>query len=135
MHPQVENGPLKSYYEDLEGWEVVDDHTFIVRWKRPYYGAIEGTLGIPLLPEFLYAYDEQGRRFPEETLGVNFNRHWYNSKGMVGTGPYRMVSYEPGVAIRLERNEDYFGEPPAIQEIVFEIFTDPNLSLLKLRSH
>lgn len=134
-HPQVENGFMKNYYEDLESWEVVDDYTLVVHWKKPFYGALESTLAFPILPEFFYSRNEDGEPFPQETLGLRFNQHWYNNKGVIGTGPYRFASYEPGVEIRLERNEDYYGELPAIEELVYPIYTDPNLTLLKLKAH
>ncbi len=132
--PQVQNGFAKNYYEDLESWEVVDDHTLIVRWSRKIFLARSSTLGLPPLPEFLYAYDEDGNRFPDETLGLNFNQHWYNNKGIVGCGPYRFASYSPGERIVLERFEDYHGELPAVRRIVFEIVGDQNVAFLKLRS-
>ncbi len=132
--PQVQNGFAKSYYQDLESWEVVDDHTLVVRWSKKVYLALSSTLGIGPLPEFLYAHDEEGNRFPDETLGLNFNQHWYNSKGIVGCGPYRFASYSPGERIVLERFEDYHGELPAIQRIVWEIVGDQNVQFLKLRS-
>ncbi len=133
--PKVENAALKNYYEDIAGVEIVDEHTIVVRWARTFCGAVEATLSMPLLPEFLYAYDEDGTRFPEETLGLRFNQHWYNHRGVVGAGPYRFVSYQPGASIRLERFEDYAGEKPAIREIEYLIFADPNTAMLKLEAH
>lgn len=135
MNPQVENSFIKSYYQDLESWEAIDDYTFRVRWKRKLYGNIMLTVGIAPIPEFLFAYEENGARVPDETIGLRFNQHWYANKGYVGTGPYRLASYEPGAHIRLVRNEDYPGEKPAIQEIVYPIYTDPSRTLLLLKSH
>src|SRR5690606_14757125 len=40
MNPQVENGFLKNYYEDLESWKAVDDYTFVLRWKKKTYNSI-----------------------------------------------------------------------------------------------
>lgn len=133
--PKVENAALKNYYEDVEGIEVIDDHTLVVRWAKTFCGAVEATLSMPILPEFIYAYDEDGTRFAEETLGTRFNQHWYNHRGVVGAGPYRFVSYQPGSEIRLERFDDYAGERPAIAEIVYAIFADPNAAMLKLEAH
>lgn len=133
-NPQVQNGFMKNYYEDLESWEVVDDHTLVVKWSKRIFLSISATLGVPPLPEFLYAYDEEGNRFPDETLGLNFNQHWYNHKGIVGCGPYRFASYAPGERIVLERFEDYHGELPAIRRLVWEIVGDQNVQFLKLRS-
>jgi ABC-type transport system substrate-binding protein len=134
LDPQVDNGALKNYYADVQDWEVVDDHILVVRWKRKVYTSVTATLGLSPLPEFLFAYDESGERIPDETLGLRFNQHWYNNKGFVGVGAYRMVSYEPGTLIRLTRNEDYFARRPAIRELVYPIYTDPNKTLLMLKA-
>ncbi len=135
MHPQVENGFLKSYYEHLSSWEALDDYTVRLRWGKKLYTNIASTLGIQIVPEFLFAYDERGERIPEEVLGLKFNQHWYNNRGLVGTGPYRFDEYESGSRIRLLRNEDWFGERPPIREVLYPIFTDPNKQLLLLKSN
>jgi ABC-type transport system substrate-binding protein len=134
MNPQVENGFIKGYYEDLESWQALDDHTVLIRWKRKLYGNIEATLSLTIIPEFLYAYEETGERIPEETLGLKFNQHWYNNRGVVGTGPYRFDAYQPGSLIRLVRNEDFYGDKPALRELIYPIFTDPNKQLLMLKA-
>ncbi len=133
LDPQVDNGAIKNYYADVESWDVVNDHVLQVRWKRKVYGSVSATLGLAPIPEFLFAYDESGERIPDETLGLRFNQHWYNNKGFVGVGPYRMESYTPGSQIVLVRNEDYFGTRPAIQKVVYPIYTDPNKTLLMLK--
>lgn len=134
LNPQVENGFIRSYFEDVEKAEALDKYTLRVRWKKKTYQSLEQTLGMRALPKFLYAYDEHGEPFPKETLGLRFNQHWYNNKGYVGVGPYRMVEYKPGASIRLVRNEDFLGEKPAIKEIVYPIYTDLTISVLKLKS-
>ncbi|WP_114591914.1 ABC transporter substrate-binding protein [Euzebya pacifica] len=39
------------------------------------------------------------------------------SDQIVGTGPYQMTDYQPGVSMTLERFEDYWGEAPAIDTV------------------
>ncbi|MDX2054719.1 MAG: ABC transporter substrate-binding protein [Polyangiaceae bacterium] len=134
LNPQVENGFLKNYYADLQSWKVVNSHTLVVRWKKKVVNSIAFTLNLAPIPKFLLAYDERGVPFPKETLGLRFNQHWYNNKGYVGAGPYRLSEYVPGNKLVLERNEDYFGSKPAIKRVVHPIYTDPNLTLLKLKA-
>lgn len=134
-HPQVQNGFAKSYYEQLDSWKALDDYTLEVRWKKTEAGNVEQTLQSPTpLPKFLFAYAEDGTPIPEATLGLALNQHWYNNRGLVGTGPYRMVSYSPGNQIRLERNDQYYGELPAIKSIRYPIYTDRTQTVLKLKS-
>ena len=41
---------------------------------------------------------------------------------IVGTGPYQMTDYQPGVSITLERFADYWGDAPAIDTVRIVIF-------------
>jgi peptide/nickel transport system substrate-binding protein len=134
MHPQVNNGFIKNYFEQLESWKALDDYTLQVKWKKTEAGNVEQTLITAPLPRFLYAYAEDGTPIPEATLGLAFNQHWYNNRGLVGTGPYRMSQYVPGSHIQLERNEDYYGELPAIKSVRYPIYTDLTQTVLKLKS-
>ncbi|MCC7136905.1 MAG: hypothetical protein IT460_00585 [Planctomycetes bacterium] len=109
LNPQVEAASLRSYFDDCEGVTLVDDFTAVVRWKRTVYHSISFTLGRALLPEFLYAYDADGTRFPPETFGQQFNAHFYNRISTPGCGPYRMLPYDGGEWITLERFEDWYG--------------------------
>lgn len=134
LNPQVENGFTKSYYQDIESYRAEDDYTLVVRWKKKTYQSLSATLGLNPLPRFLYAFDEAGNEYPKETVGLRLNQHWYNNKGIVGTGPYRFESYKPGVKIELGRSQDYFGQKPAIERLTFPIYTDPKQTVLKLKS-
>lgn len=135
LNPQVENGSLKNYYAELESAKAIDPHTLVVRWKKKQYGNLEFTLALFPLPKFIFAYDADGKPFSQDTLGIRFNQHWYNNKGFVGAGPYRMETYKPGSKIRLVRNERFIGEKPAIAAIDYPIYTDPQQTLLKLKAH
>jgi peptide/nickel transport system substrate-binding protein len=134
MHPQVQNGFRKTYYEQLASWKAIDDYTLEVVWKKTEAGNVSQTLLVAPLPRFLFAYSEDGTPIPEATLGLAFNQHWYNNRGLVGTGPYRMVEYTPGSRIRLVRNEEYFDERPAIRAITYPIYSDRTQTVLKLKS-
>ena len=135
VNPQVENGALKSYFSEFESVKAVDDHIAVIRWKKKQYGNINTTLSVTPVPRFIFAYDEDGHEIPKETFGLRFNQHWYNNKGYVGVGAYRMASYEPGTRIRLVANDAFYGDKPAIKEIVYPIYTDVTQTLLKLKAH
>lgn len=52
----------------------------------------------------------------------------------VGTGPYRVVEYEPDQRILLAANDDYWGGAPAIREIVVRNIPDPGTLVLELEA-
>lgn len=41
---------------------------------------------------------------------------------IVGTGPYEMTSYQPGVSMTLERFDDYWGDAPDIETVRIQFF-------------
>lgn len=43
----------------------------------------------------------------------------------VGTGPYKLASWEPGQSVVLERRDDYWGEKPAVEKATYVFRTDP----------
>ncbi|MHB8276525.1 MAG: ABC transporter substrate-binding protein [Candidatus Humimicrobiaceae bacterium] len=52
----------------------------------------------------------------------------------IGTGPYKFVEYQQGVKAVLVRNEDYWGNKPAIKNIIFKINKDNQSKIADLLS-
>jgi ABC-type transport system substrate-binding protein len=138
LNPQTEVAPIRAYFDECEGVTLVDDWTVVVRWKKTLYHSIRYTLGASVVPEFLYAFDETGVRFPPETFGQQFNDHFYNRIGMPGCGPYRMLPYDGGEWVTLERFEDWYGIregrrfPVKTQRLL--VYNDPETPFLKLKA-
>ncbi len=130
---QVEAGSLRNYFEEMEKAEVIDKYTFKVIWKKKTYQSMSATLSMYPLPKWLFTKNEDGSDIQASTLGLSFNNHWA-SQYPIGVGPYKFISYEKGVALKLERNEDYFGAKPKIQKIDFSIIKDNEQRLLKLKA-
>jgi len=101
----------RSYLDELESVKAIDDFTLVVRWKKTLFISLAQTMEATILPEFVYGFDPEGRRYPKETVAQEFNNHWFDRlrAGLVGSGPYRFVKYEPGKYVRMERWEDWYG--------------------------
>jgi ABC-type transport system substrate-binding protein len=136
LNPAVECPHKRSYYSECAGVEVVDDNCCIVRWKKKQWNSIAYTLAeLYPLPEFVLAYDEQGRRYPEERLASAINDHWfYRDNHYLHCGPYIMAEYDRSSHCLLRRNDNYFDSEnlPPIREIYMEIFSDRELQEKKL---
>ncbi len=52
----------------------------------------------------------------------------------VGTGPYKLVEYQVNSRMVFERNEDYWGEKPAIRSVVINVIKDPSARAAALQS-
>ena len=118
--PKVDAAHLRSYYQDIEKVEALDDHTIRYHYRVPYFRALEFCGGIPIVPAHLF---KEGEDFNQHPIGRN----------PVGTGPYKLLHWETGKEIALIRNEDYWGEKPALDRIIFKIITDATVALQVLK--
>jgi len=132
FNPQVESSSLRNYFEDIESYHAIDEHTFQIKWKKHLSMHMHSlAYDIQLLPEFLYAYNEDGIRIDKGRFGLQFNNHWYNDR-MIGCGPYRFAEHKVNQYVVLERNDDYVGPRPVPKRIIFKIIKDENLAYLQL---
>jgi peptide/nickel transport system substrate-binding protein len=135
-NPQTDCAPLRGYYTDVEEVRVIDPHTVVVRWAKAMHHSIAFTVGLGLMPEFLYAFDENGERYPEATIGQSFNNHWFNRVGFCGCGPYEFAQYESGQRIVLDRFDDWYGANDglkyAIRRLKLLIFPDGVTNEIKI---
>ncbi len=74
---------------------------------------------------------------PEHVLaGADFNTVW-NTGGIVGSGPFTLESFQPGVRAVLARDPDYWGPGPAdgppLERIVFDFRSSPAAALAAVR--
>jgi peptide/nickel transport system substrate-binding protein len=56
------------------------------------------------------------------------------AEGSYGTGPFKVTSWEKGVSVVLERNEEYWGTPPSLQSLVFRPIPEPTARVAALLS-
>ncbi len=75
---------------------------------------------------------------PEHVLaGADFDTVW-NTGGIIGSGPYTLESFDPGVRAVLARDPDYWGPAPAggappIDRIVVDFLASPAAALAAVR--
>ncbi len=51
----------------------------------------------------------------------------------VGTGPFRYKDWRRGYALTLERNPDYWGRPPSLDQVTFKFIPDPVAALAAVK--
>lgn len=54
------------------------------------------------------------------------------AEGSYGTGPFKLKNWEKGVVIELERNEEYWGEKPALKSLYFRPIPEPTARVAAL---
>lgn len=118
--PKVDAAPLRNYYQDIQSLETPDPYTVIYHYRIPYFKALEFCGGIPIVPAHLFKPNEDFNQHP-------IGRH------PIGTGPYKFLHWETGKEIVLVRNENYWGEKPHLDRIIFKIITDSTAALQVLK--
>ena len=91
--------------DTLEGFKLIDDYTFEITLYEPY-GIFEATMATSYMA-ILPAH-----------LRPNYGDEWGTTVMPVGSGPYKVESFDPGVKLVLVPNENYWGEVPDIDGII-----------------
>jgi peptide/nickel transport system substrate-binding protein len=114
---RVRNGKYEktnygNYVAALTSVVATDDRTVVMKVKKPT--PIMDHLYVYVLPEHIWkGIDEKAvKSFSNEPT----------SGTVVGSGPFIVVEHKKGQFVRLERNPNYWGPKPKIDELVFRIF-------------
>lgn len=110
---------IASNYEDITSIETPDDATVKITLKAPNVAMLD-YLTIGILPKHLL----DGKDLVTDSFNQN----------PVGTGPYKLTSWDKGQSITLKRNTDYFVGEPNIETIIFKIVVDEKARALQLQS-
>lgn len=106
----------------LESIDTPDDHTVVFNFTQPYAALLQrlNSTEAPILPKHIYEGVDD-----VQTADANLSP--------VGTGPFKLVSYEIDHEITLVRNDDYFKEGlPYVDRVVFRVIPDQNTQVLAL---
>jgi len=116
MEPEngSENAPN---FEDVEEITVIDGQTISFRLTAPNAAFLD-YMSMAILPKHLL----EGEDMQESAF----------FRSPVGTGPYKLESWDVGQAITLVKNEDYYKGAPNIDQIVFKIVPDDNAKALQM---
>ncbi len=115
----VNDSPLASRFEDVDGVDVVDDHTVRIAVAAPN-AAFLNDLTVGMLPE----HSLRGK----DLTSSEFN--W----DPVGTGPFQIEDWRDGESITLVRNDRYYGKEPKLERMIFQMTDDSRSKLERLKS-
>ncbi|MEX1013094.1 MAG: ABC transporter substrate-binding protein [Waddliaceae bacterium] len=152
MNPHNQEGgavAIRTYFSDIDEIRVIDDKTFVVRWKtEPFildngtevrkikYLAEQRTVGLYPLPSFIYKHFEDGTKIIEDdsredayrtnsVWGENFSNHW--AKNIIPScGPW-IFSKMTDQEISFRRNPDSYNPLSALgQRTVYSFKNSPD---------
>lgn len=92
-------GMFEKYYqgaETLTGLSIIDDYHFTITLTAPFSAFPDVLAGsyLPILPSDAHAA----------------NADTWGTSTLIGTGPMKLESFEPGVELKLVTNEEYHGD-------------------------
>jgi peptide/nickel transport system substrate-binding protein len=125
-------GPEESLYESCE---VVDDTHVILHLTRPSATILQGlTLG-PLSIQSPTAMEKFGANEGEvDEDGIFHPTGTYGTEHPAGTGPFKFQSWTREDRLVLVRNEDYWGEPAFLDQLIFRPIADNAARLQALQT-
>ena len=100
-----------------QGMEVPDDYTIKFKLQGPNPLLLDYFQMLSLGIQDPEAIEAHGGITPEKPSD------WV-SKNDVGSGPFKLVSWKPGVEVVLERNEDYWGAKAKSKRVIFKIIPE-----------
>ena len=106
-------------YEEVSEIKVISDTEIAFVLSEPNYAFLD-YMTMPILPEHLLAGEDM----------------WESAyfKNPIGTGPYRLESWDTGQSITLVKNAEYFGGAANIDTIIFKIVTADAARALQLKN-
>lgn len=149
MNPYVQEPgavSLRTYFNDLEEITVLDDFTFIARWKsrdikesdgktsrKAKYISMQMTGGLRPLPRFLYQYFPNGKKIIEHdqdpltyrnnsVWAQNFSQHWARNI-IPSCGPWIFVEMTDR-EINFKRNPDHYNPLSVLVESSYTQFKE-----------
>jgi peptide/nickel transport system substrate-binding protein len=113
--------PYTSQFRYVKSINAKDDYTIEVKYKEPYFKALETWLS-SIVPAHKLK-DEK------DIMTSSFNQH------PLGTGKYTIEGFEISKDIILKANPDYFEHKPNIDKLIYHFIPDPTTQFLMLKSH
>jgi peptide/nickel transport system substrate-binding protein len=105
---------LSAYTDGITKAEAVDDTTVKIYTSAPKANILQ--MVVPILPEHIWS----------TVSGKAATSTYQNKPPIVGDGPFQIVEWQKGKFVRLEANPDYWGGAPKVDEVIFQLYTNPD---------
>ena len=119
LEPYLTNAGLESVA--CEGNSLVATTSFPTTLLTQAY--------VPILPKHIWS-----EYTIEQIQNAEAEGYFSNEPPVVGTGPYQAVEWQPGDFIRFVRNESYWGEQGAADEVIIQNFDDASTMVEALKT-
>ena len=110
--PNIPNNPAsyESNTNMIDTVEAVDNHTIIIKTKKPYPLLLRRLSGVAIVSK--------------NNVDGASTGDFISGKIAIGTGPYKFKKYTPGDNYQITINENYWGNKPDFEDVTFKIMPD-----------
>jgi peptide/nickel transport system substrate-binding protein len=107
-----EMGSYMGYTKGITKVVATDDYTVVFTCEKPKATILQ--MWVPILPEHIWS-----KVSPKDAANK-----FQNLPPCIGTGPFQVVDWKPGVFVRMKANKGYWGGAPTVDELIFTIYTN-----------
>lgn len=100
--------------DEISGVKVLDDYTVQITLKEPRADFFYGMGGMNIFPQHIF----EGLSYAE------LQESDAALRGIIGSGPFKLVEYEPDQFYILDAHEDYYQGRPHLDRLIFRIGLD-----------
>lgn len=117
-------GPRGSYFSSIDKVEALDEYTVKLTMNEANAQLFVRTTVYPILPKHLL----------EEVPISELDRHEFNTKNPIGTGPFKFEEWKQGQYVKFVANENYYKGRPYLDSITRKEVPDSNAMLAQFKA-
>ncbi len=110
----------------VESVEKIDDYTVRFKLKQPYAPFLLKIAAAPILPKHIWEPIAMQEDFDPSKYEPTIDQ-------LVGTGPFKIVSFDPAVGASYVANENYWGPKPKISRLIYPVIDNQDAMYLSLK--
>lgn len=127
MDDKVPCPAFKTGPDQIADVQAIDDLTVKYVFKEAL-ATNKWNMQFPIIPQHIYDIPAERNAHPNLLDGDYYNK--YNREGVIGCGPYKLVSWVANDRLVYERWENFTGKKPHFKRIIMKIQPDQQTSLL-----
>lgn len=116
-NPDTASAYTGVFNNSVASYQAIDDHTIEIVTNEPLFDFLY-SLALYIVPQHIWG-DIPFADWKEHPITTG-----QDQSQVIGSGPFRLVEWIPGESLTLERNDEYFGKVPYIDQFVMQIRPD-----------
>lgn len=118
--------------DGIESMECPDDTTLVIKLSAPDSSFLTKLAVNTFAVMDSKVLAENGGLNTEDAATKDTAEAYINEHKNLGSGPFLVESFNPGVELVLKRNENYWGTKPEADRVIIKAVTDSNAALMML---